>query len=248
MRLSTALLSLFYPRTCALCGRYTGEKRAQGQLCKRCLAMLPRTEQAEQRENLTEMTLTGTDSMWVRDKGQYMVRTKKAMHVERAAAFLFFDKDNPIRELMHRMKYNDLPEIGYELGRQAALEFQYADFFDGIDVIVPMPLHEKRMRERGYNQSEYIARGISAVTGIPVDTTHVTRIRNTPKQALQKGDERKANVQDAFAVNQPEQLYRTHILVVDDLITTGETMRSCLKAMKKCRGAKFSVFALCKAR
>jgi len=111
-----------------------------------------------------------------------------------------------------------------------------------------MPLHERRMRERGYNQSEYIARGISAITGIPVDTTHVTRIRNTPKQALQKGDERKANVEDAFAVNQPEQLYRTHILVVDDLITTGETMRSCLKAMKKCRGAKFSVFALCKAR
>ena len=146
------------------------------------------------------------------------------------------------------MKYADQPMIGYRFGRMAAMEMQYADFFDGIDVIVPMPLHPKRLRERGYNQSEFIARGISEITGIPVDTTHVTRSRNTPKQALQKGEERKHNVNNAFAVNHPEQLYHKHILVVDDLVTTGETMRSCLKAMKRFRGAKFSVFALCKAR
>ena len=231
MRLITALLSLFYPRTCPMCGDYMGEEQVPGTLCKTCLARLPRTEQAEIRDNLTEM-----------------VFDKKVMHMDRAAAFLFFDKEDPIRDLVHVLKYADRPEIGYQLGRQAAMEFQYADFFDGIDVIVPMPLHPKRLRERGYNQSEYIARGISDVTGIPVDTTHVERIKNTPKQALQKGEERKANVQDAFAVNHPEQMYRKHILVVDDLITTGETMQSCLKAMRRFRGAKFSVFALCKAR
>ena len=106
------------------------------------------------------------------------------------------------------------------------------------------------MRERGYNQSEYIAKGLSEITGIPVDTTHVTRVKNTPKQALMqaKDEGRKANVADAFAVNHPEQLYHKHILVVDDLITTGETMKACLQAMKRIRGAKFSVFALCKAR
>jgi len=248
MRLTTALLSLFYPRTCPMCGEYVGEQAEQGSLCRKCLAGLPRTEQAEKTENLTEMTLTGTDSLFVRDIGQKMVRTKKVMHLERAAAFLFFDKEDPIRKLVHVLKYADRPEIGYQLGRQAAMEFQYADFFDGIDLIVPVPLHPKRLRERGYNQSEYIARGISDLTGIPVDTTHVTRIRHTPKQALQNGGQRKENVKDAFAVNHPEQLYRKHILLVDDLITTGETMRSCLKAMRRFRGAKFSVFALCKAR
>lgn len=219
-----------------------------GRLCRRCLAELPRTEQADTPQNLTEMTLTGTDSLLVRDMGQTMVRNKKQMHLERAAAFLFFDKEDPVRRLVHVMKYDDRPEIGYQLGRQAAMEFQYADFFDGIDVIVPLPLHPRRLRERGYNQSEYIARGISDITCIPVDTTHVTRVRNTPQQALRKGAERKANVQDAFEVNHPEQFYRRHILVVDDLITTGETMRSCLKAMRRFRGATFSVFALCKAR
>ena len=111
-----------------------------------------------------------------------------------------------------------------------------------------MPLHPKRLRERGYNQSEYIARGISDIIGVPVDTTHVIRSRNTPKQALQTGEERKRNVADAFAVHHPEQLYHKHILIVDDLITTGETVRSCLRAMRCIRGAHYTVFALCKAK
>lgn len=128
------------------------------------------------------------------------------------------------------------------------MEMQYADFFDGIDVIIPVPLHKNRLRSRGYNQSEYIARGLSDVTGIPMDTSHLTRVRDTPQQALLTGENRHHNVADAFAVNHPEQLYHQHILLVDDLFTTGETMRSCLKAMKRFRGAKFSVFALCKAR
>ena len=201
---------------------------------------LPRTEQAQLRENSTEMVLWGE----VKSKAA----AKRVMHLDRAAAYLFFEKEHPIREAVHKMKYADRPEIGFQLGREAAMEFMYADFFDEIDIIIPMPLHPKRMRERGYNQSEYIARGISAVTDIPVDTTHVSRVRNTPKQALQDAEGRKTNVAGAFAVNHPEQLYHKHILLVDDLITTGETMRSCLKAMKQFRGATFSVFALCKAR
>ena len=172
----------------------------------------------------------------------------RAGHMQKAAAFLFYEKDHPIQLMIHKMKYADQPQIGYVLGRQAAMEFQFADFFDEIDVIVPMPLHPKRLRERGYNQSEYIAKGISDITGIPMDTTHVTRVRNTPKQAMLEGNERSLNVKEAFAVNHPEQMYHKHILIVDDLITTGETMRACIKAMRPFRGATFTVFALCKAR
>ena len=212
----------------------------RGQLCEPCVSSLPRTEQAAIRENGTEMTLWGE----VRSQAA----AKRVMHLDHAASFLFYEKDHPIRSAIHKMKYADQPMIGYWLGRQAAMEMQYADFFDEIEVIVPIPLHPKRLRERGYNQAEYIAKGISEITGIPVDTTHVTRARNTPKQALQRGEARKANVAEAFAVNHPEQMYHKHILVVDDLVTTGETMRNCLKAMKKFRGATFSVLALCKAR
>ena len=217
-----------------MCGGYS-----EG-LCANCIRHLPRTEQAQMRQNETEMTLAG--------KTSDLVRTMKVMHLDKAAAFLFYDKEHPVQTLIHKMKYADQPMIGYQLGLQAAREMLYTDFFDEIDMIVPVPLHPRRLRERGYNQSEFIARGISEATGIPIDTTHVTRVRNTPKQALLQGEERKQNVTDAFAVNHPEQMYRKHILVVDDLITTGETMRSCLKAMKRFRGARFSVMALCKAR
>ena len=168
--------------------------------------------------------------------------------IERAAAYLFYEKDHTIQQVIHRMKYADQPELGYWMGRQAVLDWRDEAFFDGIDLIISMPLHPRRMRERGYNQSEYIARGISEITGIPVDTTHVTRVRYTPKQALQDGEERKTNVAGAFEVNHPEQLYHKHLLVVDDLITTGETMKACLHAMRVCRGARISVFALCRAR
>ena len=235
-----SLFSLIFPQVCPICGRYVGEKAMRGQLCESCISSLPRTEQAAIRENGTEMALWG--------EAQSKAAAKRVMHLDHAASFLFFEKDHPIRSAIHKMKYADQPMIGYWLGRQAAMEILYADFFDEIEVIVPMPLHPKRLRERGYNQAEYIAKGISEITGIPLDTTHVTRARNTPKQALQRGEERKANVAEAFTVNHPEQMYHKHILVVDDLITTGETMRSCLKAMKKFRGATFSVFALCKAR
>lgn len=233
MRIS-ALLSIFHPSVCPMCGEYS-----EG-FCNACIRSLPRTEQAQMRQNETEMVLI--------ENSRNVVGAMKAMRLKQAAAFLFYEKDHPIRHLIHRMKYAEEPNIGYTLGRMAAIEMQYTDFFDGIDVIIPMPLHPKRLRERGYNQSEYIARGISDIIGVPVDTTHVIRSRNTPKQALQTGEERKRNVADAFAVHHPEQLYHKHILIVDDLITTGETVRSCLRAMRYIRGAHYTVFALCKAK
>lgn len=206
-------------------------------ICPDCWYRLPRTEQDLKAENSTETALT---------EGKTVI--KKALHLNRAGAYLFYEKEHPIQQVIHRMKYRDEPEWGIYLGRQAVLGWRDERFFDEIDVILPVPLHPKRLRERGYNQSEYIARGISEITGIPIDTTHLTRTRNTPKQALQDGEGRKTNVAGAFAVNHPEQLYHQRILVVDDLITTGETMRSCLQAMRAFRGAKISVFALCKAR
>ena len=225
-----SLLSLFYPRTCPFCGKYISEKQIATDhiewLCTDCWGHLPRTEQDHIRQN-------GTEDLFP--------------EVERAAAYLFYEKDHAIQHVIHRMKYADQPDLGYWMGRQAVLDWHNEAFFDGIDYIIPMPLHPKRLRERGYNQSEYIARGISEITGIPVDTTHVMRVKNTPKQALQDGEGRKTNVAEAFDVNHPEQLYHKHLLVVDDLITTGETMKACLHAMRKCRGAKVSVFALCKA-
>ena len=242
MNLRYVLLDTLCPHKCAMCGRYLAASDERQEVCDNCIRRLPRTEQGELRQNETEMTLAG--------KISDPVGAMRAMRLERAAAYMFYEKNHPVQGLVFKMKYQDRPGVGYCLGRQAAMEMMYTGFWDGIDVIVPIPLHPRRMRERGYNQSEYIARGISEVTGIAVDTSHVERVKHTAQQAKMKAKDaqRKENVEDAFAVNHPEQMYHKHILVVDDLVTTGETMRSCLKAMKKFRGATFSVFALCKAR
>ncbi len=234
------MIDLLLPHTCGMCGRHIQSRNGErAEICDECIKALPRTEQATLKQNSTEMT--------VLDQPAQIVRAAKTAHLQRAGAFLFYEKQHPVQRLIHLMKYADRPEIGRTLGRLAAQEWRDSDFFDEIDIIIPIPLHSKRLRERGYNQSEFIARGIGEVLGIEVDTTHVFRIRNTPKQALQSGDSRKQNVADAFAVLHPEQMYHKHILLVDDLITTGETMRACLNAMKAFRGATFTVFTLCKA-
>lgn len=223
-----SLLSLFYPHCCAMCGCLLEDESTT--LCPDCIQHLPRTEQCALRGNMTEELFSDLPRF------------------QRAAAFLFFDKGADIQHVIHKMKFHEQPRIAYDLAREAAYDFMQADFFEDIDLIIPIPLHPHRLRERGYNQSEWIARALSETTGIPVDTTHVRRIRNNPQQALQKAQDRASNVEGVFAVNHPEELYCKHILIVDDLITTGSTVRACIKALHVCRGAEFSVFALGKAR
>jgi len=226
--LRDSLLSVLFPNRCALCGRYVAEEESA--ICTDCIAALPRTEQAFLRQNSTEQLFLGIP------------------HILSAAAFLFYDHDSTFRHAIHQMKYGERPEVGRQLARIAAREFSPYDFFDGIDVIMPVPLHEKRFRERGYNQSEWIARGLSDVTGIPVDTEHLLRQVNNPKQALLHSNDRSKNVENIFSVSHPEEMYHKHILLVDDIITTGSTISSCLHAMRAFRGSSFSIFALGKAR
>ena len=220
---------LFFPYCCPNCGRVTDPEQV---LCEACLRSLPRTEQSWQRGNLTEDIFASQS------------------HFERAAAFLFFEKDHPVQNLIHRMKYGLFanPRIGYALAREAAAEFMQSDFFDEIDVIIPVPLHQKRFRERGFNQSEWICRGLTDVTKIPTDTTHLVRILNNDQQALSAGNDRQKNVKGIFAVVNPRDLYGKHILLVDDIITSGATLLACMDALKSVRGRRISVFALGKTR
>jgi len=222
------LLSVLFPSRCALCGRFVEDEKSA--ICADCISTLPRTEQASLPQNSTEQLF------------------RDMPHILSAGAFLFYDHDSMLRRAVHQMKYGERPEVAYELSRLATKEFMPFEFFDGIDVIVPVPLHPKRFRERGYNQSEWIARGLSEVTGIPMDTTHLLRAVNNPKQALLQSKQRADNVSHIFAVSHPEELYHKHILLVDDIITTGSTIRSCLQTMTAFRGSCFSIFALGKAR
>ncbi len=233
VRCAQSLGAVLSPMRCVLCGTVTESpllNEAGHALCPRCLHRLERTEQFHLRGNRTE------DMFYTHPQ------------FERGACFLFYDKAEHVNRLVYAFKYFRTPELAYDLALQAAKEALPTDFFDTVDVIMPIPLHPRRFRQRGYNQSEYIARGLSDVTKIPYDIEHLTRMRNNPQQARIRGNERARNVEGIFAVNHSEELYRKHILLVDDVITTGSTMRACMDAMRAFRGARISVFALAQPR
>jgi len=146
----------------------------------------------------------------------------------------YFERDGPLRALMHRLKYGGMTSIGAEFGRVLGERIREAGL-GGSDMVVPLPLHASRMRERGFNQCEHIARGVSAVTGSPLRTGVLRRTRFTPSQTPLGHGERRENVRDAFAL--PPHALRAvggrTVLLVDDVVTTGATMRSCAGALHR---------------
>lgn len=225
--LCRAIADVLSPRICPICGQVLAYEEY---VCEPCFRRLERTEQAVMTENITE-------DLFYRER-----------HFVRGGAWLFFHHSGPVRPLIHSLKFRDNPHLGEWLGMQAAREWLKYDFFDEIDYIVPVPLHPKRLRERGYNQAEYIAHGISRVTGIPVDTEHLFRREYTLQQALKDSMERNRNVQGVFVVEHPEEMFRKRLLLVDDVITTGATLRSCIQAFHAVRGCKITIFALAKTQ
>lgn len=240
-RLREGILDVIYPPVCPMCGRvlrqhYHPEYEIgadislngyNAPICASCYKQLPRTEEAENRGNLTE------------DK---FIRERRFV---RGAAFLFFEKEHPSQQLIHAIKFGNRPDLAFYLGMLIAEEYAHTGFFDDIDLMIPVPLHKNRLRERGYNQSEYIAKGIQSMLGLPIDElNHIERVRDTHQQALTSGKDREENVRGAFRVNHPEELYRKHILLIDDVVTTGATLSAMMEALIPARGAKYSVLTL----
>lgn len=149
-----------------------------------------------------------------------------------------------MRKVIHQLKYAGKKEIGRALGRIMANEMQESNFFDGIDLIIPIPLHPKRLRERGYNQSEWIAKGISDITHLPILTTAVQRTKHIESQTHKTPFERWENVQNIFYCNSPEDLENKHILLVDDVLTTGSTATACMESLSNIKGIKQSFISL----
>ena len=166
------------------------------------------------------------------------------IEIEKATSFIYYRKGSAYNALMHKLKYKDAPEVGTRLAEMAAKELLDCGFFDGITHIVPLPLSKKKQRKRGYNQSEYIALGLSNVTGIPVDTKLVKRDIANETQTHKNRDERWENVKDIFSVTTPQSLEDEHILLVDDILTTGATLCSCAGTLQNSCGCKISIFTL----
>lgn len=163
---------------------------------------------------------------------------------EHSFSLLDFRKGGLAQRLLHELKYNNHPEIGIRLGQMLGMEMVKAGFREKFDLIIPVPLHASRHRVRGFNQSTMIAEGIANIIVAPVDDEVVSRIRKTRTQTAKDRYGRWANVQDAFIVKKPEKITKNHILLTDDVITTGATMSVFAGQIYKHRPASISIASI----
>ncbi len=219
------IFNLIAPRACVVCGRRLAI--CENVICTVCNIHLPRT-----RFHRIPYDNRMARFFW----GQIPIR--------RATAYFYYEPHSEISRIIFSMKYFNHPEDGEIMGRMLAGEIKDDGFFEGIDVIVPVPLAKKRMRARGYNQSTEIARGISQITDIPVRDDVVIRKSFKGSQTKMNKWQRVENVEDAFELKKPEMIKGKHVLIVDDVVTTGSTIKSCAKEMMKCGNIEFSVISL----
>ena len=166
------------------------------------------------------------------------------VEIERATSYIYYHKNSPYNNIIHYLKYKNRPEPGERLAFIAAKEIAETGFFDGIDAIVPLPLSKKKLKKRGYNQCDYIAAGISRATGIPVLKGAVVRTTANETQTHKNRDERWKNVEGIFALDRPQDIEGKHVLLVDDILTTGATLASCAKTIQAGCNCRISVFTL----
>lgn len=164
--------------------------------------------------------------------------------VIRATAYFYYYKEGRYSNLIHHLKYYGHPEVGTYLGRLAANELKTSGFFDNIDLIVPVPLSKKKHRKRGYNQCDYIARGISEITEIPIRTDCIERMIDTDTQTHKDRMERWKNTKGIFHILKPAMLKGKHLLLVDDVVTTGATLHACISTLLTTTSVRISVFAM----
>ena len=218
------LINLLYPAPCLACGKVLHQNESL--ICLDCLFHLPRTNFHSDPANAV------CQLFWGRAE------------VEMATAFLFFTKAGRVQHLIHQLKYSKKPEIGVYLGKLFGKDLLKALPFQQIDVIVPVPLHPKRIKVRGYNQSDQIAFGLSQTMNVPVDTTSFVRRTETETQTRKNRFSRWENVKEVFSVANEYALKNKHILLVDDVITTGATIEGCIRKLTAIEGARVSVVSL----
>ncbi len=217
-------ISLLFPRLCYGCGNNL--LRNENLICTECYIHIPRTDFHLKPDNPVAQLFWGR------------------CRIEKAAAFSYYTRDSRIRKLIHQLKYKGIRELGFELGRIYARSLKSSGYLDGIDLIIPVPLHPSKQRKRGFNQSEIISKGISEVSGLPVDTISLVRTNSSATQTKKSRYDRWTNVEGIFMIADNSRLTGKHILIVDDVITTGSTIEACASEILKAEGSAVSVAAL----
>ncbi len=210
-KMAEGLAGLFYPKLCLSCGRNLPPGTLK--ICLDCRSDLHYTDHHLYLENHFSDRLFGRIPFYA------------------AAGLFVFRKGGRVQPLIHALKYKGNHQLGVELGRQHGLVLRESEFFADIDWILPVPLHIKKKRLRGYNQSAMYAQGLSEAMNVPYSDRILIRKTYTETQTKKGMDDRFKNVHSVFDVAKPELIRQKHVLIVDDVMTTGATLESCAKAV-----------------
>jgi ComF family protein len=217
-------LGLFFPGLCVACGERLVSQEQY--VCFNCWHDLPVTNFHSNPENKVAQLFWGR------------------VVIENATSFFSYRKGSNYQQLIHGIKYKGMKELGYETGRKFGFLLAEAENFNSVDVVVPVPLHPQKQKKRGYNQSEWIARGIAEPMGKNVSSENLVRKMFTATQTRKTRFERWQNVEGIFDVDQPEDFSGKHILLVDDVVTTGSTLEACAFQLLKIENTKVSIATL----
>jgi len=163
------------------------------------------------------------------------------VNVQAAYALYYFTKGGKVQNLVHHLKYKGMQQIGHVVGNIAGAQLVKNEIFYTADMIIPVPLHKKRLKQRGYNQSTCFAEGLAQKLNVVVDNSSLVRIRATETQTKKGRFTRFENMLEVFTVIDPEKLKNKHILLVDDIVTTGSTLEACAVELLKIEGVKLSI-------
>ena len=223
--LGSELLGLFFPPLCVGCqGLLT---RQEQQLCNDCLTLFPQTD------------------YHLRAKNELLYRFQGRAPIYRAAALFRFTKQQALRHLLHQSKYFNRPAVLQQLGRYYGGKLaQASGYGNHVEAIVPVPLHPRRLRQRGYNQSAVFGRGLSQALGVPLRQGWLQRAHYTVSQTKKNRQERFKNVQEVFQVPTDAPVQGAQLLLVDDLITTGATLQACADTLAAAGVSSISLAAV----
>lgn len=220
MKILNHLINLFYPQVCPACGNLL--MKGEETVCLSCRYLLPKTHYENNPENpLAQM-------FW----GQ--------LSFHAVTAEFFFSKTGKVQHLLHQLKYEGNKDAGFFLGQQLGESIKNAELFQNIDLLVPIPLHPKKEHIRGYNQSHIIAQGVEDKTNIPIAKDCLIRKVFTSTQTKKSREERWENVKDIFEIKDSKYYESKHILLIDDVLTTGATLLAAGRTLSQVLDIKIS--------
>lgn len=215
------LVSLFYPRNCVCCQKSLN--KAEKDICIMCLAELPRTNFANIDDNPVAKLFWGR------------------IELTFGYSVFHFTKGGKLQSLLHALKYKGKTHVGEFLGREIGTDLQSSNKVNEIDLVLPIPLHPKKEQYRGYNQSDYLVKGLCEVTDLPYETSLIRRSVHTTSQTKKAKYERWENVSAIFEVKKNNLIQNKNILLVDDVVTTGSTLESCAKVLLNARAQSVGI-------